>query len=626
MSNRLKSSLHQISPLLVGLGALILYGATSAPSIGALYDDSLEFQLVGPTFGIAHPTGYPLYILLSGLWSRLLFPFGNWAWRMNLFSAVAGAVTVALIFAISRRLAEGNLWAGLAAALAFALSPIWWRQTTIAEVYALHGLFVAAILYTVLNISDSCHAPVEQIDKTQPALAPGQNRILVLFILIGLSLTHHRTSLLILPGVSLYLLLIDPGLWRPQRAWITWALALLAPLLLYGYLPLRASMGVADLEGDYTNTWVGFWHHVLARGYTGFFTANELAVERRLADWLLLFGNQFGWIGAALGGLGIGIGLLDRRHRPAWVLIVLILVINLLFAANYRVADAEVFALPAFLCMALGIGGAMTPITAFTSHLPPFLSRLAQPLLVLILLFIPLGRGPFVDRSDSWAIHDYAVAMANVDFPVGSEVVGLRGQMTALTYMQHAEGIGQAARPVAIDDPEERRTYVDAAIAAGKPVYLTQELAGIETRYPFSGEGPLVRVWPRNETKIGQPSISVDYALANDALRLLGYDLDVLAQAGGPALRVSFYWLPTQSLGRTLKLSLRLLDVDDAILAQEDHFPLRQVALTPQWQPGQIVRDVHYLPLPAEAKTLLVIVYDAETIEETGRILIPLPR
>ncbi|MCA1554820.1 MAG: DUF2723 domain-containing protein, partial [Chloroflexi bacterium] len=37
---------------------------TLAPSVAFLFDDSLEFQLVGYKLAIAHPTGYPLYTLL----------------------------------------------------------------------------------------------------------------------------------------------------------------------------------------------------------------------------------------------------------------------------------------------------------------------------------------------------------------------------------------------------------------------------------------------------------------------------------------------------------------------------------------------------------------------------------
>jgi hypothetical protein len=75
----------------------------SRPSIVELFDDSLEFQLVGPTFGIAHPTGYPLYVIVadSGV---ACFAIGNWAWRMNILSALFGAIAVGLLFALTRRM------------------------------------------------------------------------------------------------------------------------------------------------------------------------------------------------------------------------------------------------------------------------------------------------------------------------------------------------------------------------------------------------------------------------------------------------------------------------------------------------------------------------------------------
>src|SRR5262245_40815870 len=76
----------RLAPWLTDLVFLVLYAATAAPSLVTLFDDSLEFQLVLPTFAIAHPTGYPLYTMLGGLWSRLILPAGNWAWRANTFS------------------------------------------------------------------------------------------------------------------------------------------------------------------------------------------------------------------------------------------------------------------------------------------------------------------------------------------------------------------------------------------------------------------------------------------------------------------------------------------------------------------------------------------------------------
>ncbi|RME65467.1 MAG: DUF2723 domain-containing protein, partial [Caldilineae bacterium] len=338
------------------MAAFILYAYTAAPSIVALYDDSLEFQLVGPTFGIAHPTGYPLYILLSGLWSRVLFPFGGWAWRMNLFSALAGAGAIALLYLLTCSLLEKRSasedapqpfglvdGAGITAALAFALSPVWWSQATVAEVYTLHNLLLLAVLLTAVRVGQDAH-------RTQATW---------LAALLGLGLAHHRTILLLGPGLFVYLLWRGKDMWRPQRKWLRYTAGFALPLLLYLHLPLRAAMGAQDLEGAYVNTWSGFWRHVLATGYGGFLTGNPLAVSRSIEDWLAIFQTQFGLLGLLLGSYGLAVGLRGRAKRPEWTLITLTLLANLGFAAGYRVADVEVFLLPVFLCIALGIGAGL---------------------------------------------------------------------------------------------------------------------------------------------------------------------------------------------------------------------------------------------------------------------------
>ena len=356
--------LYIFLPWVVWLAATVLYVATAAPSIVEFFDDSLEFQLVGPTFGIAHPTGYPLYTLLGGLWSRVLFPFGNWAWRMNLFSALAAGGAVAVVFLIGRelygiyglRLTDHEVGASaidegepvssveyrlssdlcaLAAAVIFALGPVWWGQATVAEVYALHGLFVAGVLYGAIRVGKAGHGDARRRhgDSQRKAQGGGDrergrqgegetgrgedrlwaNRILsspirrigrhLVFFVCGLALTHHRTTLLLAPGVAVYLLWSVPNIWQPQRRWVGWSLALFVPLLLYLYIPLRAAMGVVDLNGSYANSWSGFWDHLLARGYVGFFAENELAVVRSVgglgdalcgAEWV---GSVVVWAG-----------------------------------------------------------------------------------------------------------------------------------------------------------------------------------------------------------------------------------------------------------------------------------------------------------------------------------------
>ena len=614
--------IDRIAPWLAGLAFLLLYARTAAPSIVELFDDTLEFQLVLPTFGIAHPTGYPLYTLAGGIWSRLL-PAGNWAWRTNLFSALCAAATVAILFALARRLAGRHNdrranWGGLAAAILFGLGPVWWQQATVAEVYALHNLLVAAILLVAVSLPDRSGRTFDQ-------------HMLLLWLLVGLGLAHHRTTVLLLPGLAIYLLWSIPGLWRPRLVWLLWLSALLAPLLLYLYIPLRAAGGMGDLNGSYVNTWAGFWDHVLARRYTSFFTANELSRLYGTADWLTLWIAQTGWLGGLLTVIGLG-NLAARVQRKRWALIVLVLAANLAFALAYRVGDPEVFLLPAFLCAAALAGaGAATVLAQLRSTTWVTVVGLA----ISLLLMWGIGRGPIIDRSEDWGAHDYAVDLAKVEYAAGSRVIGLEGEMSALKYMQQAEGLGRAATPLVANDEQVRRLAVQESMAAGAPTYLTRELPGIAMAYSFSGEGPLVRLWPREQMAERQPSSATAISLLADRLLLEGYDLTRLAWAGGPVLRLTLYWRPSTALERNLKVSLRIVDSKGKVAVQPDGtpatldaFPLRQVAPSSTWAAGVQVRDVYELaePVLPEGAQLLAIVYDAETLAEAGRLEILLPR
>ena len=156
------------------------------------------------------------------------------------------------------------------------------------------------------------------------------------------------------------------------------------------------------------------------------------------------------------------------------------------------------------------------------------------------------------------------------------------------------------------------------------------ELAGIEERYSFGADGPLVHVWPRGEAEPREPTHGLDEPMGDGLLRLVGYDAAILEEAGGPALALALYWQPDGQIDGNYKLSLRVLDEMGEPLADgagnvlvADRFPLRQVAPTWSWLPAEMVRDVQTIDLPTDwrdrASRLQVIVYDAESIAEIGR-------
>ncbi len=626
--------------------ALALYGLTLSPTIATLFDDSLEFQLVTYQLGIAHPTGYPLYTLLGWLFTRL--PVGDVAYRVNLMSAVFGALTVALVYLVGLEMAsdgERRPWSAAAAALigafALAVSPVFWSQATLAEVYTLNSAFVAGILLLLAR----------GIRQARDLMA--------LAFLFGLSQTHHRTTLLLLPAIAFYL-------WRAVRAGslssapagktaVKSAVALTAPLLLYLYLPLRGQVG--SLDGTYTNTLAGFWQQVTAGGYGTFIFANPFGTERGADFYLTLFLQQFGWV-----GLGAGlVGFWAVRRRSMWAVTGITFASYLAFNLFYHVADIQVFFIPLFIVWVLWVGSCagwlLSKLRAWreegltvehaegaekTNEAPrsPHLrwGRCRRPLwliwgalgLGVILLFagqaalLLRDNLPQLNRSGDWAVYDYGLDMLYQPLEQGAAIVGLLGETTLVRYFQATEGLRPDLLPVAADREADRMAAIARLVDEGRPVYLTRELAGAPARWSLSAAGPLIRVNSQPAHAAPETPLVVDAPLTPE-IELHGYALSRPPAHATPPLRLTLTWQTTAPLARGLKVSARLLDAAGQPVAQSDAVPVHFAYPTTAWRPGEFIADVYDLALPAGLPpgqyTPLLILYDPEQgAAEVGRL------
>ncbi len=180
--------------------SFITYLLTLSPTV--YWGDSGELATVAYTLGIAHPSGYPTYTLIGHLFTYI--PFGSIAWRVNLMSAFFASLTVLLLYFICYKLTKSKL-ASFAASLVLAFSATFWSQAVVAEVYTLNTFFMA------LNLLILLHWREKQGEKMENSREPREinhNRWLYLFFFTyGLSLTHHLTSIFLLPGF-LYLILV----------------------------------------------------------------------------------------------------------------------------------------------------------------------------------------------------------------------------------------------------------------------------------------------------------------------------------------------------------------------------------------------------------------------------------
>ncbi len=624
MFRSLYSRLGRYTDWLIGTGLFLfsfaIYLRTLAPSVAEMFDDSLEFQLVALRMAIAHPTGYPLFSILLKLFTFV--PVGDVAYRVNLATALFGALAVALLFAAARQLINSRAAAAIAA-LIFAFGETLWSQAVLAEVYTLQALLTAAMLWLTLSWGTGVRDPgsVKRISLTGLAF------------FYGLMLTHHRLGVLLFPALAVYVLSYERAFLREPHTLLRLTAAFALPLLLYLYIPLRG-LSTSSLDGTYQNTPMGFINWILASGYNVFLTQNPFNENRDAAYFFDLFMRQFTWAGLALAAIGF---IALARHKPReWLLLAVALAANLIFVVSYRVPDINVFFIPSFLLTALFIAVGADWLAQLPSNVLTN-TRLYAPLSALFLLLVLIV--PFsllqtnlrlVDLSGKWDVHDYGRDVLAQPLPPNATIVGILGEMTLLRYFQETENLRRDVQTLAADKEPARVSAIANDLQSGHVVLLTRQLPGAEKEYSLESFGPLVLVQPQPNTTVApSPAHPLDEDFGG--VRLIGYDIDPsrLAEAPnwhldtGRRLRVTLYWHVQAKIAHDRYVSLKLLAPDGARGGQLDRRPVLDTYPTTAWRAGEFITDTYDLPVfegaPPGNYMLQVALYDPNSGEVYGQ-------
>ncbi len=582
--------------VLVAAGALALYARTMPPTVATVFDDSLEFILVAWRWAIPHPTGYPLYALLIGLAARLV-PLGEVAWRVSLVSALAGAATVGVVYALGQRLGLSKP-AALWGAVTLATAEAFWAQARIAEVYTLHLLVVTLLLLALMR-------------RPTPSWR-------LAALAFGLGLAHHRTIVLWAPSALLDLVWSRSSRAALGRVKHHALLLAVAPLVFYAYVPLRGHVG--SLDGSYQNTPAGFVQWIAGSAYSVFLTENPLGQQRGATFYAELLGRQMSLVAWLLALLGI---TWFRRHPREVSLLAAGAVTNALFASAYRVGDPEVFWLPVVLVAALFSAFGVQASLDRLGQLLQFKSagRRASLILVVILaLHLPRWTDTFrrVDLSGAWEAADFAQDALSQPLPDGAVVIGILGEVTLLRYWQEVHGLRPDVRTVAADAEGARIAAVEAALARGTWPLLTRPLPGAE-RWSLDAVGPLIGV---NATWADEEGRSGDRREVNDGL-WVSAQVTPLAGIGPARQRVRLTWYVERSPKAPLKVSVRLLDAQGAWLAQVDCLPVHDAYPSTAWKPGEQITDVVDVPALPGGTALEIVIYRAEDASPVATFTLP---
>jgi tetratricopeptide (TPR) repeat protein len=234
--------------------AAVFYIVCSTPQTG--FRDGPEFSVTASCLDIAHPAGFPLYSLTAK--AATWIPFGSIGFRVTMFTAFAGALSLLMMALLLIRL--HNLERGLPPALPWLLSPILifaldkavFVSSSELEVYSLHTFFVLLLLFCAVKWHDGSGVKWLYAGGFLYGLSAGNHGSMCLYLPVLLILTFWGEP----PGEN------DGKKIRHLKRLGLLILFFLIGLSVYLYLIIRANASNLPVNFGYPHNWGRFWTHI----------------------------------------------------------------------------------------------------------------------------------------------------------------------------------------------------------------------------------------------------------------------------------------------------------------------------------------------------------------------------
>lgn len=455
-------------PWLMALLVGILYLLTMAPTIG--HTDSGELDAVAYTYGVAHPTGYPLFTLLGWLVTRL--PFGTPALQMNVLCLlfVVGSAFVWAHFlreffiqmrtsvkkgdsSYALRIKVANLSGTIAGTLMLCFGRTWWFQSTSSEVYSLQCLLLMFMLWSLLK----AWYVKEKVFRAWAIFA----------LALALCFTNHLTAIVLLPG-TLYLFFARFGfkLQSLKQGLGLVGIGFGVLVVFYGTLLLVAQSDPAYNWGN-PEDWPRLWHHISGKQFSVMMFQGSKAFGKNFVAYLNRLPNEFGWdliwpkipIWIGLGAMVFqGMTYALQRRREWAIFFGIGFLSNVFWAANYSIKDPEPYFLFSFITIAFL--GAMLLRWSWIGmkKIAPYLTGA----FVIVIGFQVFWNYGVTNQRGAWQYEDYArVSLASV--PKDAIIISKAWDVFVgpASYLQGCEGFREDVTIVDYSLLHDRHWYVN---------------------------------------------------------------------------------------------------------------------------------------------------------------------
>ncbi|MBI2794679.1 MAG: DUF2723 domain-containing protein [Ignavibacteria bacterium] len=375
--------------LIVGVATCTVYILTQAP--GLFYTDVGELAAACKTWGVAHPTGYPLFTLIGHVWTFL--PWLSAVEGLNLLVAMYTAAAAALMVPVVRRIVllslpsiserTALLGAVFTAAL-FSVGSTVWSQSTAVEVYSLNLLLFVGLLHFLLLL----HSNKERIIV---------NTVLA-GIMFGFMLANHVSSVFLLPGVIWMWWGATDGTVVRKKA-LPW---LMVPMIvgpsLYALLPLRSAQLPPINWGMVHRGFAEFIYHVKGTQFGVWMFSDASAVRENLALFITIISQDFLWVGWIV--IVMGAAFVFAQKRSIGYALLAMSLGNLGISLGYAIPDIESYFLPTIVVFTIFFGAG---ISWLTSRLRPF-TQYSIALLPIVAFMLHFKN---MDYSEHFAVDAY---------------------------------------------------------------------------------------------------------------------------------------------------------------------------------------------------------------------------
>src|SRR5947208_2905964 len=459
----------------VFLIALLLYSWTLAPTV--TLTDSGELIVVAHGLGVAHPPGFPLWVILAHLAS--LVPLGNVAVRINfssaLFAALASAILTLVVAELmittpylptwKKRSAQQKKKAedsrigqllicapALGAGLLMAFSRTLWSYATIAEVYTLNTLLILVVLFLMLRWRRCIVA--DRRDAGQ-AITTHDGWLYAAALTFGLALgVHHVTVGLVLPAVAAIVYRTEGLRFFASRRLVYAALISVGALVaVYAYLPFAASRSPVINWGNPRSV-QEIWWHITGRQYRVLLSFTPKMMGAQFFEFCKMASREFGlaWLPLPLVFAFAGIGSAFKRDRTTFWFLLFIVIANLAYDLSYQIAeDKDAYYLPVFISIAIAAGFGIRWLIqlAVSKSMSVTRSYLVAATAILLTSVTAFAANlPFNNRRHYFIGHDYVENLLSTVEPNGLLLTQDWQVASPMFYVQQIEGRRRDAKVI----------------------------------------------------------------------------------------------------------------------------------------------------------------------------------